>query len=73
VPVVATDHGGPPELVARAEPGTARLVPPGDAAELADAIVALLPARTSTAARQRRSRKLTLPPARFADLFRDLA
>ena len=73
VPVVATDHGGPPELVARAEPGSGRLVAPGDAAELADAILALLPPRTSTAARQRRTRKLTLPPARFADLFRRVA
>ena len=73
VPVVATDHGGPPELAARAEPGSARLVPPGDVAGLADALLALLPARTSTAARQRRTRKLTLPPPRFADLFRQVA
>ena len=28
-PVVATDHGGPPEIVARAAPGTARCGPAG--------------------------------------------
>jgi glycosyltransferase involved in cell wall biosynthesis len=70
VPVVTTDHGGPPELAARAEPGSARLVAPGDAQGLADALLALLPPRTSTAARKRRTRRLTLPPPRFADLFR---
>ena len=30
-PVVATDHGGPPEIVDRAEPGAGRIVPVGDA------------------------------------------
>jgi len=73
VPVVATDHGGPPELVARAEPGSARLVPPGEAVALVDALAALVPPRTSTAARQRRPRRITLPPARFAELFRQVA
>jgi glycosyltransferase involved in cell wall biosynthesis len=72
VPVVTTDHGGPPEIAVRAEPGSARLVPPGDAGALADAITALLPPRTSTAARRRRTRKLTLPPPRFADVFRSV-
>lgn len=73
VPVVATDHGGPPELVARAEPGSGRLVPPREVVPLAEALAALLPPRTSTAARQRRTRRITLPPARFADLFRSVA
>jgi glycosyltransferase involved in cell wall biosynthesis len=73
VPAVATDHGGPPELAARAEPGSTRLVAPGDVEGLADGLLALLPARTSTAARKRRTRKLTLPPPRFAQLFRDVA
>jgi glycosyltransferase involved in cell wall biosynthesis len=73
VPAVATDHGGPAELAARAEPGSTRLVEPGDVTGLADALLALLPARTSTASRQRRTRKLTLPPPRFAELFRDVA
>jgi glycosyltransferase involved in cell wall biosynthesis len=72
VPVVATDHGGPPEIAVRAEPGSAQLAPPGDAGALADAITALLPPRTSTAARRRRTRKLTLPPPRFADVFRSV-
>ena len=39
VPVVMTDAGGPREIVAGAAPGSARLVAPGDAAALADAIV----------------------------------
>ena len=38
-PVVATDHGGPPEIVARATPGTATVVPPGDADALATALL----------------------------------
>jgi glycosyltransferase involved in cell wall biosynthesis len=73
VPAIATDHGGPPELVARAEPGSALAVPPGDAVALADAIANLLPARTSTAARKRRTRHLSVPPPRFAELFRAVA
>ena len=43
-PVVTTDHGGPPEIVARATPGTARAVAPGDADALAAALLELLPA-----------------------------
>lgn len=72
VRVVSTDHGGPPEIVARAEPGSARLVPPGDAPALAAALITLLPPRTSVAARRRRTRQLDLPPARFADVFREV-
>src|SRR6478736_3669516 len=44
-PVVATDQGGPPEIVARATPGTATVVPPGDADALATALLELLPQR----------------------------
>ena len=43
VPVVATDHGGPPEIVARADPASARLVAPGDVDALAEALLELLP------------------------------
>jgi glycosyltransferase involved in cell wall biosynthesis len=38
IPVVASDHGGTPEVLA----GSGRLVPPGDPAALAAAIVRLL-------------------------------
>ncbi len=63
-PVVATDQGGPVEILARVVPegGTApspaasRLVPPGDAAAAATAIAALLPPETTDDARRHRSR-----------------
>jgi glycosyltransferase involved in cell wall biosynthesis len=70
VPVVTTNHGGPPELVARAEPGAARLVEPGDADALAAALGALLPTSSSTADRRARCRLLEVPPPRFAETFR---
>lgn len=74
VPVVATDHGGPPELLARAARGAGRLVPPGDRVALAHALDALLPGAqgTSAAIRRARSPLLTLPPPRFAEIFRGL-
>jgi len=71
-PVVATDHGGPPEIVARATPGTARLVPPGVADTLATALLELLPAQTSPERRRARLPAFAPPPARFAELFRAL-
>src|SRR3954469_1195336 len=37
-PAVASDHGGPPEIVARATAGAALVVPPGDADALARAL-----------------------------------
>jgi len=70
VPVVATDHGGPPEIAARADPASARLVAPGDVDALAAALLELLPAETSTTDRRARPRRIALPPARFANLFR---
>jgi glycosyltransferase involved in cell wall biosynthesis len=72
-PVVSTDHGGPPELLARAEPEAGRLVASGDPVALADALLALLPSETSTAARRRRRPRITLPPPGFADIFRAVA
>ena len=51
-PVVASDHGGPPEIVARATPGTATVVPPGDADALGTALLDLLPAQTSAVRRR---------------------
>jgi glycosyltransferase involved in cell wall biosynthesis len=72
-PVVATDQGGPPEIVARAAPGTARAVPPGDAGALAAALLALLPDHTSPERRRARTPAFTPLPPRFADLFREVA
>jgi glycosyltransferase involved in cell wall biosynthesis len=73
-PVVVTDAGGAPEIVARAAPGSGTTVPPADAGALADAIVRLLP--TTTAAAARRERPARQPPAdtgRFAEIFRQAA
>lgn len=69
-PVVATDHGGPLEIVGRATPGSARLVPPGDARALADAILTLVPAHTSPERRRARLPAFAAPPPHFADVFR---
>ena len=73
VPVIATDHGGPPEIVARADPASSRLVAPHDVAALADGLLELLPVESSAASRRARPRLIQLPPARFAELFRSVA
>ncbi len=62
-PVVATDHGGPPEIVARADPGAGRVVAAGDAGALAAAVLDLLPARTSPERRRARLPGFTPPAA----------
>jgi glycosyltransferase involved in cell wall biosynthesis len=72
-PVVTTDHGGPPEIVARATPGTGRVVAPGDADALAAALLELLPAQTSPERRRARLPAFAPPPPRFAELFREVA
>jgi len=73
-PVVVTDAGGPPEILARAAPGSGRRVPTGDAGALARAILDLAPAETSTATRAHRTSRQPPPQtARFADIFRDVA
>jgi glycosyltransferase involved in cell wall biosynthesis len=72
-PVVTTDHGGPPEIVARAEPAAGRVVPVGDAGALAAAILDLAPDRTSPERRRARLPGFTLPPPRFAEAFRAVA
>ncbi|HEY3669387.1 MAG TPA: glycosyltransferase family 4 protein [Acidimicrobiia bacterium] len=69
-PVVASDHGGPPEIVARATPGTARVVPVGDAEALAGALLDLLPEQTSPERRRARLPAFTPPAPRFAEVFR---
>lgn len=58
VPVVAGDQGGPVEILARAACGAGILVPPGDPAALADAVVSLLPAGPRGGAERRRRRRL---------------
>lgn len=54
VPVVASDLGGHAEILGLAAPGAGRLVTPGRPAATADAVVGLLPAATSAAARRQR-------------------
>ena len=71
-PVVATDRGGPPEIVARARPGASRLVEPGDVEGLAAALLALLAERTSAERRRARLPAFTAAEPRFAELFRSL-
>ncbi|MDQ3569566.1 MAG: glycosyltransferase [Actinomycetota bacterium] len=76
VPVVATDAGGPPEILAAAIPGSGRLVPPRDATRLADALVELAPSegQTSSATRKARPvRRRPEPQNRFADVFEEVA
>ncbi len=73
-PVVATDAGGPPEILASAHPRAGRLVPPGDVEALAAAIVAALDAvlRTSAGARARRAPLRDAEPEGFAAVFRSV-
>jgi len=78
VPVVATDHGGPAEVLG-GHPELGRLVPPGDRQALAEAIEALAdparnPAVPSTTASRRERQPLFLadaPP--WAALFEEVA
>jgi glycosyltransferase involved in cell wall biosynthesis len=73
-PVVVTDAGGAPEIVARAAPGSGSTVPPGNAGALADAIVRIAPVTTDAATR--RGRNALQPPAetgRVAEIFREAA
>jgi len=60
VPVVATGLGGHVEILALATDGAGRLVPSGDPAAAADAVLAVLPEATSTASRC--ARPVLLPP-----------
>jgi glycosyltransferase involved in cell wall biosynthesis len=71
-PVVATDAGGPREIVAEATPGSGRLVPVHDAGAMAAAILATLDelAPTSAALRAARPPLRAAEPERFAAIFR---
>lgn len=62
VPVIATDHGGSPEMLRQFGPGAGELVPPGDEAALAEAVLRVLPAGPSGIGR-RRGRKAMREPA----------
>jgi glycosyltransferase involved in cell wall biosynthesis len=53
VPLVATDHGGSPEMLRECPEGTGRLFAPRDAAALAEAVLAMAPAAPSSVARRR--------------------
>jgi glycosyltransferase involved in cell wall biosynthesis len=73
-PVVVTDAGGAPEIVARAAPGSGTTVRPGDAGALADAIVRIAPVTTDSPTR--RGRPALQPPddtARVAEILRQAA
>jgi glycosyltransferase involved in cell wall biosynthesis len=73
-PVVVTDAGGAPEIVARAAPGSGTTVPPGDADALADAIVRIAPVLTGRATRRLRpALQPAAPTGRVAEIFRDAA
>jgi glycosyltransferase involved in cell wall biosynthesis len=71
-PVVATDAGGPREIVAEATPGSGRLVPVADRAALAAAVLAALEGRRETTAALRAARPSlrAAEPERFAAIFR---
>jgi len=71
-PVIATDAGGPREIIAEATPGSGRLVPVGNHEALATAILAALDELPATTAAARAARpSLRAPePERFAAIFR---
>ncbi|HEV2310470.1 MAG TPA: glycosyltransferase family 4 protein [Acidimicrobiia bacterium] len=70
--VVATDAGGPPEILEEAEPHSGALVPARDAAAMATAILTELAetSATSTARRAARHPRRAPEPERFAAIFR---
>jgi glycosyltransferase involved in cell wall biosynthesis len=73
-PVIATDAGGPREIAAAAEPGSATLVPPGNVAALCDALLVRAGEThsTSTAQRQARASLRAENPDPFSPLFQEL-
>ncbi len=72
--VVATDGGGPPEILADATPGSGRLVPARDVAALADAVEHEVEAAgpTSAARRRERAARRAPEPERFAAIFAEV-
>jgi glycosyltransferase involved in cell wall biosynthesis len=73
-PIVASDAGGLPEIIASAHPGAGTLVPPGDVDALATALVAGIDRAgpTSTAIRAARRPLREPEPQRFAELLRSV-
>jgi len=69
VPVVATDHGGSPEMLGQFGPDAGRLVPPDDPAALAEAVLAVLPERPTTSAQRRNRRSLREPTGQWLSVF----
>ena len=74
VPVIATDAGGPREIIAEATPGSGRLVAVGDRAALAAALLAALDEQPTTNATVRAARpsRRAPEPERFAAIFRSV-
>jgi glycosyltransferase involved in cell wall biosynthesis len=72
--VVATDGGGPPEILATSRPEAGRLVPARDPEALAVAVAAELEQAlpTSTALRRTRPRLRDPAPQKFASVFRSV-
>ena len=72
--VVATDAGGPPEILEEAEPRSGQLVPVRDPAAMAEGILTELAAvpRTSATLRAARHPRRTPEPERFAAIFRSV-
>lgn len=69
VPVVATDHGGSPEMLGQFGPAAGALVPPGDAPALARAVVHALPEGPSSADRRRQRPAMREPAGRLLAEF----
>jgi glycosyltransferase involved in cell wall biosynthesis len=74
-PVVATDAGGPREILATAHPGAGRLVAPRDPTALADGLVATIGTGAATSASTRAQRPPLRDPGRetMAEVLREVA
>lgn len=69
VPVVATDHGGSPEMLGQFGPAAGALVPPGDDRALADAVLRVLPEGPSSVERRRARPAMREPAGRIVEEF----
>jgi glycosyltransferase involved in cell wall biosynthesis len=72
VPVIATDHGGPPEVIG-GHPERGMLVRPGDPLALADAIRAYAGTRSSATTRAAREPLFVAEPPPWAELLDEVA
>jgi glycosyltransferase involved in cell wall biosynthesis len=72
VPLVATDHGGSPEMLRECPDGSGKLFRPKDPAALVEAVLAALPEGPSSVERRRARRAhLVGDPAEFSVLFEE--